>query len=180
MNNIAARYANVLLQLAVEANVLTHVYADMQCLDQVCDENECLVSAMKNPTIEQRKKLALLQAIFQNKVHTLTLNFLAIVIQKHRAALLPTMIQVFLTQYDQHQSIQTANVTTTFPLSDPLMEQLRQIVQKISPCRHVILEQTIDPALVGGYVLRVEDKKLDHSLRKKLLTLQKNCMTARY
>lgn len=180
MKKIASKYAKALLQLAVEGGVLGRIHADMLCFDRVCAANQCLVSTLKNPVIKHSKKLVVLQAIFQNKVHALTLRFFAMVTQKHREAALPTMTQDFLAQYDQYQGIKTAQVTTTWPLSDQLTLQLQKIVQQISPCQHVILEQCIDPALIGGYVLRVEDKQLDQSLRKKLRTLQKNCVTKGY
>ena len=180
MKKIASRYAKSLLQLAVEKGVLERVYKDMRCLARVYSDNRCLVSALKNPLIKHNKKLAVLQAIFQHTVHALTLRFFAMVTQKYREALLPTMTQAFLAQYDQYKGIKTAQVTTTFPLSDQLTLQLQQIVQKISPCQQVILEQSIDPTLIGGYVLRVEDKRLDQSLRKKLRTLQQNCVTEGY
>ncbi len=180
MNSIASRYAKVLLQLAVEKNVAERIYTDMLCFGQVCAANKCLVTTLKSPVIKHDKKLAVLQAIFQNWVHDLTLNFLAMVTQKHREALLPAMAQVFLVQYNQHQGIQLAQVTTTFPLSDQLTLQLQEIVQKMVPCQQVILEHKIDPALIGGYVLQVEDKRLDQSLRKKLLTLKMNCVTEGY
>jgi F-type H+-transporting ATPase subunit delta len=87
------------------------------------------------------------------------------------------MARTFLVQYDLHQGIKTARVTTAFPLSDQLTLQLQQIAQQIALCQKVILEQYIDPTLIGGYTLRIEDKRLDQSLRKKLHRLKKNCVT---
>jgi len=180
MNKIAPGYVSALLQLAVEEGVLERIHEDMLCFDQVCAANQCLVATLKNPVIEHSEKLAVLQAIFQNKVHALTLRFFAMVAQKHREAVLPTMAQAFLAQYYQYKSIKTAQVTAALLLSDQLILQLQKIVRQISPCQHVILEQCIDPDLIGGYVLRVEDKRLDQSLRKKLRTLQKNCVAGGY
>lgn len=180
MNRIASQYATVLLQLAVEKNVAERIHTDMLCFSQVCAANRCLVTTLKSPIIKHDKKLAVLQAIFQNEVHDLTLSFLAMVTHKHREALLPAMAQAFLAQYHQHQGIKLAQVTTTFPLSDQLTRQLQEMVQKITPCQQVILEHSIDPDLIGGYVLQVEDKRLDQSLRKKLLTLKMNCVTEGY
>ncbi|MFM2428611.1 MAG: synthase subunit delta [Bacteroidota bacterium] len=180
MSSVVSKYAEALLQLAVEKNVIERVYADMLCFGQVCAANKCLVTTLESPVVKHDKKLAVLQAIFQNEVHDLTLSFLAMVTQKHREALLPAMSQAFLAQYNQHQGIKIAQVTTTFPLSDQLTLQLQQIVQQIAPCQQVILEQNIDPAIIGGYVLRVEDKRMDQSLRKKLLTLEMNCVTEGY
>lgn len=176
MNNVAPKYTEALLQQAVENNILARIHTDMLFFDQVCAANTSLVTTLKNPVIGRNRKLAILQAIFQNKVHDLTHSFFAMVTQRHREALLPTMARTFLVQHDQHQGIKTAQVTTAFPLSDQLTLQLQQIVQQIALCQKVILEQYIDPALIGGYTLRIEDKRLDQSLRKKLLTLKKNCV----
>ena len=180
MNSVASRYTEALLQQAVENNILERVYTDMLHFNKVCTANESLVTTLKSPVIRHDKKLAVLQAIFQNKVHELTRSFFAMVTQKRRVTLLPTMAQTFLAQYDQYQGIKTAQVTTAFPLSDQLTWQLQQIVQQIAPCQKVIFERHIDPVLIGGYVLQIEDKRLDQSLRKKLLTLKKGCVAEGY
>ena len=180
MKKIASRYAKSLLQLAVEEGILERIYNDMRCLDQVCTGHKALVSALRNPLIKHDKKLAVLQAIFQNTAHALTLRFFAIVVQKCREAILPAMTRAFLAQYDQYLGITKAQITTAFPLSDQIISQFQEIVQQIFPCQQAILEQSVDPTLIGGYVLQVEDKRLDQSLRKKLLTLQKNCVTRMY
>ena len=178
MQRIVYKYAKVLLELAVKNNVLAHIHADMCYLDRVCAANECLVSTLRNPVIERSKKLSVLQAVFKNEVNDLTLSFLDMITQKQREALLPAIVQAFFIQYNQYQGIKKAQVTTTFPLSDWFVSQLQRIVQQISPCRQVIFEQTIDPALIGGYVLQVDDILLDRSLRRQLLMLRKNCVAA--
>ena len=180
MNSIASRYAKALLQLAVEKAVLARIHKDMLCFAQVCATNTSLLSMLKSPVIKHDKKLAVLRSIFQNEVHSLMLSFFAMVTQKHREALLPAMSQSFLAQYDQHRGVQKAQVTTTFPLPDGLTRQLQEIVQKLIPCEQVLLDQYIDPTLIGGYVLQVKDKRLDQSLRKKLRTLKKGYMTEGY
>ena len=180
MNKVATRYAKTLLQLAVEKKVLEHIHKDMLCFEQACAANKSLVSTLRSPVIKHDKKRAILQASFQNKVHDLTHSFFALVTQRHREALLPAMTQAFLAHYDAHQGIKKAQVTTTFPLSDKLGRQLQQTVQQIAPCKQVVLDQHIDPALIGGYILQVEDKQLDQSLRKKLLTLKKHYVTEEY
>ncbi len=180
MNKVASRYAKALLQLAIERDVLERVRADLLSFDQICAANKGLAATLKSPVIWYEKKLTILKAILQHHVHGLTLNFLAMITQKYRAPLLPAIIRAFLTQYNQHQDIQIAQVFTTFTLTSQLTLQLQEIAQKISPCRHVILEQHVDPTLIGGYVLQVGDKRFDQSLRKDLLTLQKHCVTEGY
>mmetsp|Transcript_22513 Transcript_22513/g.51920 ORF Transcript_22513/g.51920 Transcript_22513/m.51920 type:complete len:181 (-) Transcript_22513:4650-5192(-) len=176
MYSAAARYAKALFQLAIEKNVLEQVHTDIRFFANVCTSNTSLVSTLKSPMIRHAKKLAVLQGIFQRKVHALTFNFFTMVTKKHREDLLPTMVQAFLAQYDHHHGIQKAQVTTPFPLSKQLSLQLKKIVQRRSSCQKVILKQNIDPSLLGGYILQIEDQRIDQSLRKKLRTLHKNCM----
>ena len=180
MNKVAARYAKALLQLAVEKKVLAHIHKDMLFFTQVGTTHKALLQMLKSPVIEHDKKLAILQALFQNKVQALTLRFFALVTQNHREPLLLAIAQAFLAQYNQHQGIKKAHVTTTFPLSEKLVLQFQQLVQKITPGRKVLLDQHVDPSLIGGYVLEVEDKRLDQSLRKSLHTLKKEYVTAGY
>ncbi|MHA7877770.1 MAG: ATP synthase F1 subunit delta [Bacteroidota bacterium] len=180
MRKIAHRYAEVLLHLAVERDVLVHIHEDIRYFDHICAANKHLVMALNSPIIARSKKLLILQNSFQNEIHALTFSFFTMVTQKHREALLPAMAQAFLRQHDQLHGIKTAQVATTLPLSDRLITHLQHIVQQIAPCQQVILAQTIDPSLIGGYVLQVDDKRLDRSLRKQLLTLQQNCVTEGY
>lgn len=180
MNKVAARYAKALLGLAVEQKTLAHIHQDMVGLAQACTTHPTLLHTLQSPIIKHDKKLEVLRAIFQHKVHTLTLRFLTLVTQKRREAWLPAIAQAFLAQHDEYQGIKKAHVTTTFPLSDELALQLQQIVQKMTPAKQVELDQHIDPTLLGGYVLQVEDKRLDQSLRKRLRLLKKEYVTAGY
>ncbi len=180
MNRIAPRYAKTLLQLAAEKKVLDKVYADMLLVDQVCDANKSLPDMLRSPIIKHDKKLAVLQAIFRAKVQALTFSFFTLVTQKHREALLHAIAKAFLEQYDLHQGFKKATISTTFQLSEELSLQFQQLAQQIVPCNKVVLHQHMDPSLIGGYVLQVEEKRLDQSLRKKLLTLKKNYIAEGY
>ena len=180
MSNVVSSYAKTLFQLAIEQNALERVYRDILHFKQVCATHTAVLHTLKNRTITPAKKLAVLQTLFQNEMHNLTLRFFALVTKKHREALLPAMAQALLVQYDQYKEIKKAQVTTTLPLSDKLTRQLQQIAQQIAPCKQVVIDQHIDPTLIGGYVLQIEDIRLDQSLRKKLLTVKKKYMTAGY
>lgn len=180
MNKVAARYAKALLQLAVEEEVLGQIHQNMVYLAETCAANQSLLHTLKSPIIKHEKKLAVLQAIFQTKVHALTIRLFALVTHRHREAWLPAIAQAFLTQYDEYQGITKAHVTAAYPLSADLVRQLQQVAQKIKPNQQVELSQHIDSTLLGGYVLQVEDKRLDQSLRTSLHTLKKKYITEGY
>ena len=180
MNSVATRYAKFLLQLAVDQQALANVSADMQLIEQAHSAHPSLRHILHSSTIQRPKKNAILQALFQGKVHTITLQFLALIIQKRREQLLSAIAQAFLVQYDQRQGIQKACVTTPVPLSNTLAQQIQQLVQKVIPCQRVVLEQRLDETLIGGFVLQTADHRLDQSLRKQLQTLKKHWVAPGY
>lgn len=178
INHIAVRYAKALLQRAVAVHVLMHVYEDMHGFDALCTSHKNMVDALNHPFLSKHQKIVLLQTIFQDKFQPLTLDFFAMVIRKSRVALLTSMVKAFFALYDRYQSIKTAHVTTVCPLSKALVSQVQQIAQQITPCRKMNVVQYLDPTLIGGYVLQIEDKRFDQSLRKQLHVLLESCTTA--
>jgi F-type H+-transporting ATPase subunit delta len=178
--SIASRYAKSLLQLAIEQGVLEQVYEDMALLDKLCIEHPLLQKTLQSPIITLRKKWAILQELFADKVSPLVLNFFELVVKKQREVLLPNMASCFLVQYDLYKDIKTAHITTTFPLSNHLMNDFQKLVQSIAPCKEVKFVQHIKPAILGGFVLQVDDKQLDESLLTKLYLLKKQCITSGY
>lgn len=174
MSRIAAQYAKALLQVAKKQGILADTHADMQRFEQACVAYPPFVAILKSPVIQHDKKLLILNKLFQDSVHTVTLNFFALVTERHREALLFAIAQAFLAQYEQHQGIQKAQVTTPYPLSDAVVAQMKQIVQQIVPCQQVILDQHVDDSLIGGFVLQVANQQLDRSLRRALKTLKQH------
>jgi F-type H+-transporting ATPase subunit delta len=177
---VASRYAKSLLQLAIEQGVLDQVYEDMVLLDQLCREHPLLLKTLQSPIITSHKKLAILQALFADKVTALVLHFFDLVVKKQREVMLSNMAFCFLMQYDRYKDIKTAHITTTFPISNALIDYFQKLVQSIAPCKEVKLVQHIKPAILGGFVLQVDDKQLDESLVTKLYLLKKQCITSGY
>ena len=178
--SVAARYAKSLLQQALEKDMLTNTHASILLFDKVCAANKPLLKVLKSPIINHDKKLAILQGVFKGKVHDLVLNFFEVISQRRREALLPDIAQAFLKQYNSFKGMQAAHVTTAFQLTDDLADRFKALVKTIVPCQEVVLSQHINPAMLGGYILQVEDKQLDKCLTTQLHTLKKNCVASGY
>ena len=180
MRKVSISYAKALLNLAVTRKALREVHEDMRCLQDVCATNKRFVAALKNPTIQREQQWAIIKQVFHNSGHVLTLRFFERVVQHRRVPLLPEMNQAFMAQHDQYQGIKRGRVIAASPLPNKLIQSLQQVAQIMAPCRQVLLAQSIDPTLIGGYILYVADKRLDQSLRKKLQTLQKHWVAKGY
>lgn len=99
--------------------------------------------------------------------------------KKPREAILP-VITFFWTQYDRYKGFKTAHATIAVPLSDDLITKLEALTQAIAPCQEVTFVQHIEPTILGGFILQVDDKRLDKSLLTKLYALKKQYITTAY
>lgn len=171
---VASRYAKSLLELAVEKNILEEVMKDVKQFLSIASENRELVLALKSPIINSDKKLSILKAVMGTGTQSLIMIFFDLVTRKNRANVLVETFKEFEKQYNAQKGIQVAEVTTTFALTDELRSKFIQIVKEISGLEQVQLVENINPELIGGFILKVNDKQLDDSISSKLRKLRQN------
>jgi F-type H+-transporting ATPase subunit delta len=169
---VSSRYAKSLLELSIEKNALEGVLADMKQLDAIANVNRELGLCLKSPIITFDKKLKVLKALFEATGNAITLAFFDIVARKNRADLLLDISREFQKQYNVHMGIQVADLTTTFPITEELRAKFIATVKEISGLEKVELNEKINADLIGGFVLKVNDRQLDESLSSKLRALK--------
>src|SRR5690606_10176647 len=104
--------------------------------------------------------------IFEGKVSTVSMQFMTLVTNKGREAMLGKMASAFVAIYNQRHGIVTAEVTTAAALSE---EQRLAISSKLKSLgKEVKLAERVDPSLLGGMKVKVGDQRVDATLRKKL------------
>jgi F-type H+-transporting ATPase subunit delta len=171
-SRVASRYVKSLLSLAVEQNALEDVHRDMLLFNRVCEENRDFRLMLKNPVIKHDKKRDILEILFTGKVNKLTLAVFDIITKKNREAILPSIAREFHNAYNVYKDISKATVTTAVPLDDNLRAQLESIVKQISHKELVELEEKLDKEMIGGFILDVEGKQIDASIKNKLKMLK--------
>lgn len=169
---IAARYAKSLMELAIEKSLLEQVNFDMRSLQTVTKQNTDLVNVLKSPIIMADKKTAIMQALFANSFNKLTNMFIETVIRKRREMYLPLIAQEFAKQYNQLNNISTATVTSATPLDANVQASVKEFIEKETNAR-IDLKTQVNPDIIGGLVIRIEDNLYDASIAKKIKTLRK-------
>ncbi|PZX59693.1 F-type H+-transporting ATPase subunit delta [Algoriphagus ratkowskyi] len=169
---VASRYAKSIMELSLEKGRLEEVHADFQRLTALADSNYELKLVLKNPVVNSDKKLNVLKALFAKGADPLTMTFFEIISRKNREEILLDVAKEFENQYNLHMSIQVAEVTTTFAIDDKLRKEFSDVVREISGKKTVQLVEKINPDLIGGYILKVNDRQLDESLSSKLRQLK--------
>ncbi len=169
---VAIRYVKALLGLAQEQGAVEDLHSDMQLIAGVCRTNFDFVSMLRSPIVRHDKKRTVLEKIFKDKVHPLTLAVIGILTRKNREALLPGIATEFHHAYNEFKGIQKAVITTTIPLDNNLRKEIEGIVKGMGERKLIELEEKVDAKLIGGFVLQVGDKQLDASISSKLKSLR--------
>lgn len=168
-----ARYAKSLLDLSKEQNAVEDVKNDMVFFEQVVDDNSELEAILKNPIVPLDKKQGILQGIFGGKVHAITESFLKLVVNKGRSAILFDTAKQFVQQYNAIKGIVTAEVTSASALTEANRTEVVNLVKKELGASEVVVIEKVDPALIGGFILKVGDKQFDASIASGLNKLKK-------
>ncbi|HYC41022.1 MAG TPA: ATP synthase F1 subunit delta [Chitinophagaceae bacterium] len=161
---LATRYAKSLLDLSIERSVLETVYGDMQWLQQVCRLSSEFVTVLKSPIIKSDTKEKILTAVVKGKVSELTLQFILLLIRKTRESNLPEVVNAFIRQYKEYRKIYPVQLTTATEVSEDLKKRIIEQIRATSEMQNIELETIVNPAIIGGFLLKAGDKLIDASI----------------
>jgi len=173
---VASRYAKSLIDLAQEQGNLEAVKNDMEQFVSVLYANKELQAVLKNPIMKQDKKRNILDALFDKRIHPSIIAFFHIMVRKGRAGILYATAREFIREYNEVKSIVHATVVSATTLSTKNLDALRKVIAgEINA--EVVLQNRVDPSLIGGFVVNVGDKQIDASISGKLNKLRRHFET---
>ncbi len=164
---IASRYAKSLIDLAVERGTVNEVHADVKLLHEVLAGSKELVNLLKSPIIRGDQKLKVLDKAFKASFTELSMLFLSTVVRKNRESYLPLIAKEFISIYNERNNIAKATVTTASAVDAATLESIKKQLEKESG-KTIEIESSVDPAIIGGLVVRLGDTLYDASIAKKL------------
>jgi len=166
------RYAQALLDLAQEAKSLKRVEKDLASFKKIYTSSEELQRLATSPVFAIDDKVNALTAIAKKaKLGPLTTQFIGTVAGNRRAGELPAIIAAFSKLVAQHRGSQVARVTSAKKLTAAELTSLKSNLKK-SLGHAVDVETSVDPELLGGFVVAIGSRLYDSSLKSKLEDLR--------
>jgi F-type H+-transporting ATPase subunit delta len=169
---VAKRYAKALVALAREHGRLAETGEQLTRLAQLVDATPDLKALLYNPAISRRFKDDLLTDISQQlRLGALETNFLRTLLEKGRLREMPAIVVLYEVLAEEAQNRLRVRVKSAFPLSPALQEEVRQRFAQYTS-KDIVIDQEIDPTLIGGIVAHMGSLVLDGSIRNELLRLK--------
>ena len=165
---MAGRYATALFELARETNAIDAVKADLERFDTLVAENPDLNRLVRSPVFSAAEQLQALSAVLDRAgIGGLAAKFLKLVTMNRRLFAARDMVRGYRELVALHKGEATAEVTVAERLKDDHVAALKSALKAVSG-KDVDLNIKIDPAIIGGLVVKLGSRMVDTSLRTKL------------
>jgi len=165
------RYAKAILELAQSTGNASQVNEDMAQIASTMKGNEELRQFMASPDVKPEMKESALKEIFAGG-QNVTQGLFQLLLENKRFDILEQVAVQYNMQYDVLNNIQEAVVTTAFPITPDLESKVLAKIKEFSD-KTIVIRNVVDPAIIGGFILRVGDKQFNASVANQLRTLKR-------
>jgi F-type H+-transporting ATPase subunit delta len=173
-SRIASPYARALFDFSVEKNIMHQITADFQNLEIFLDETSELTNYLNNPVVNQNAKREVLSKTLESQVNAETFKFLMILVKKDRINVLEAVIATYLELVYETASIKMIEVSTAFTFTNLQKNTLIQKLKELTNAREIRLVISVDPNLIGGFLIKTDSKVIDFTIKNQLEKLAKH------
>jgi F-type H+-transporting ATPase subunit delta len=171
---LARRYARALLDIGQEERQVRRVLSEVERFARLLAEGPDLREVLEATHINRRDKQAVLEAtVSPAGFLPVTMNFLRLLVDKRRMNILPQILPELRRMVEELEGIERVEVTVPETLSETQRDFLRTLLERKTGKR-IELEEKLDPAVLGGMVVKVGSTVYDGSVRTQLSQIREN------
>jgi F-type H+-transporting ATPase subunit delta len=176
---MAGRYATALFNLALEEKVLDQVRSDLDRFDGLIAGSPDLARLVKSPVFGADDQVKAIDRILkQVEIGGIAANFVKLVASNRRLFAIRDIVRAFRAMVARHKGEVSASVIVAEALSDAHLAALKGALNAVTG-KDVDLEVEVDPAIIGGLVVKLGSRMVDSSLRTKLNSIKTAMKEAR-
>jgi F-type H+-transporting ATPase subunit delta len=169
ITGMAGRYANALFELALEQKATDAVKKDLETFDALIAGSPDLTRLVRSPVFGVDEQLKALSAILDKAgIKGLAANFLRVITTNRRLFAVRDMIRGYRGLVARHRGEVTAQITVAEELNDRNLDALKSALKSVTGGKDIDLDVRIEPAIIGGLIVKVGSRMVDSSLRTKL------------
>ncbi len=173
---VSKTYGEALYEVAAEAGKTKELMEEIRCVVQILASNPAFDELMRHPGIPKQEKLQVVENVFKGRLSEELTGLLEIVVSKERYTDLPAIFAYFTDRVKEEQRIGMAYVTTAVELSENQKDQVKDKLLKTSGYASMEMHYQVDATIIGGMIIRMNDRVVDSSVRTKLEGLKKQLL----
>jgi F-type H+-transporting ATPase subunit delta len=172
VGGMAGRYATALFELARDTGTLDEVAADLDALAALTAQSPELQYLVRSPVLGAEEQLRVISIVLEEMgIAGVAANFVKFVASNRRLFALPDMIRGFKALLARQKGEVTAEVTVAETLAERHLAALKEALRAVTG-KDVELKVEVNPAIVGGLIVKLGSRMVDASLRTKLNSLR--------
>ena len=171
MSRAAIRYAKAILETAISSGKANQVNDDMKSIITAVDSSADLKDFLASPIIKSDLKMNALSEVF-GSVQAETKSLFRLLQENKRFEILAAIANQYNAQFDEMNGVEVAKVTTAFPITAELEAKILAKAATIST-KKLTIHNTVDPSIIGGFILRIGDKQYNASVSNRLQELKR-------
>lgn len=164
---VSKRYALALFEAALDLDKIKIFKEELDFLERVFQEDRELIQILKHPRIKKDDKKDLIRKIFKENVSGEIINFLYILVDKRRETYILDIIKEYMQIFNEHENIVKVVAMTAVPMEEKSKDNLVVVLGK-KLNKTIEIENKIDPSVIGGVLLKIENKIVDGTLKGQL------------
>ena len=177
MSTAAKRYAKALFDFSREKHCLDPVHEDLAALERLYEDSPEFAAFMDDTMLPADQRAAALDRLLAGRAHPSTLQFLHFLEAKGRLGLLRRIAPLFEALVHDHHGILKITILSAGPLDGDQLDRIKRRMQARFESR-IEATMAVDPALIGGFRVRVGDTIHDYSIATQLAVLKHELITA--
>ena len=171
-------YGNALFELALEEGKLDSLYEEAVALIQILKDNEELIKLLSHPKISKDEKLKIVTDTFDGKASDELTGLMVMVVEKGHVNELISILNYFVKQVKKVKNIGVATVASAVELSDSQKQAIEKRLIETTVYESMEVDYSVDKSLIGGLVIRIEDRVVDSSIKTQLENMSRTLANA--
>jgi F-type H+-transporting ATPase subunit delta len=167
MSDAAKEYGGALFSLALDEGIDSRILSELRVIRSLFSENPGYIRLLSSPNIPKEERLSCLHELLSERVHPYILNFLKIITERNHVRSVFGCLDEFEDLYYETHGIIRAKAESAVPMTDDQRERLAARVASMTG-KQVELDCTVNPALLGGVRLTVNNRLYEGSVKAKL------------
>lgn len=177
---VTLRYAKALFLQAEEEGQSEQVLADVTSILKLFKDSPEFFQVIKHPVIQTSQKQKLVHDLLKDHISPVMLRFLQLVLKNKREGYLADIFRNYRDIFNQNRGIKSVELTTAIEMDQKEKEVIKTLIRKYFHARKVDFHEHIDPGIIGGFVIQIEDQLLDASVRRQLEMIKKTLLNKKF